>query len=191
MVRQVIVFNSISIDGFYAGKSNEADWMIHDPDVNAAAHDMMNVDTILFGRTTYQMFESYWPQVATNPQAPEAMRLMADELNEMTKVVFSKTLNDVTWQNTLLFNKNLEDEVKKLKQGKGGDITIFGSGSLVKSLANHDLIDEYLLAVTPVILGKGKSFFSDVKKTHLKLMETRSFNSGIVLLHYSTRLSNG
>jgi dihydrofolate reductase len=117
---------------------------------------MMNVDTDLFGRTTYQMFKSYWPQVATNPQAPEAMRIMADELNEMTKVVFSKTLNDVTWQNTLLFNKNLEDEVKKLKQGEGCDITIFGSGSLVKSLANQDLIDEYLLAVTTCHSWDGK-----------------------------------
>lgn len=185
-MRKVIVFNSISIDGYYAGDNNETDWFVHDPEVNKAAHEMMNPDSILFGRATYQMFESYWPHVAKNPQAPQEMKTMANELNEMTKVVFSKTLKEVTWVNSKLFNSNLEEEVKKLKEARGRDITIFGSGTIIQQFANEGLIDEYLLAVTPVIIGKGKSFFKNVKENKLELIETRSFKSGMVLLHYRT-----
>src|SRR4051812_5567790 len=114
-MRKIIVFNSVSIDGYYAGENNETDWFVHDLDVNNAAHEMMNPDTIIFGKTTYQMFESYWPHVKKNPNAPEGMKAMANELNEMTKVVFSETLTDVNWENSVLFNANLGEEIKKLK----------------------------------------------------------------------------
>lgn len=183
-MRKVVMFNSVSIDGYYAGPNGEIDWFIHDPEVNKAAHEMMNPDTVLFGRVTYQMFESYWPLVAKNPNAPEGARSMANELNQMTKVVFSKTQKEVTWENSKLFNGNLADEVRKLKEDQGSDITIFGSGMIVQQLVNEGLIDEYLLAVTPVIVGAGKSLFKDVKKNKLELLETRNFRSGIVLLHY-------
>ncbi|MEK3912187.1 dihydrofolate reductase family protein [Paenibacillus sp. FSL H7-0331] len=183
-MRKVIVFNSVSIDGYFAGPNGEVDWFIHDPAVDKAAHEMMNPDTILFGKATYQMFENYWPHVARDPHASEGARIMANELNQMTKVVFSKTLKEVTWENSKLFHGNLAEEVRKLKQEKGADMTIFGSGTIVQQLANEGLIDELLIVATPVVIGTGKPLFKDVKEMKLVLLETKHFDSGIVVLHY-------
>lgn len=183
-MRKVIVFNRVSIDGYYAGPNGDIDWFIHDPEVDKAAHEMMNPDTILFGKVTYQMFESYWPHVAMDPNAPEGARMIANELSQMTKVVFSKTLKEVNWENSKLVNGNFAEEVRKLKEVKGADITIFGSGTIVQQLAQEGLIDEYLLVVTPVVVGAGKPLFKDIKEMKLDLIETRDFRSGIVLLHY-------
>lgn len=183
-MRKVIMFNRISIDGFFAGPEGEIDWLIHDSEVDKALHKMMDPDTILFGRLTYQMFESYWPHVARDPNASKEARSLANELNEMTKIVFSKTLKEVTWQKSKLVEDNLIKEIRKLTQGEGPDIVIFGSGTIVQQLTNEGLIDEYLIAVTPVILGTGKPLLKNVKKCSLELLETRNFNSGNVLLHY-------
>ncbi|MFD1776944.1 dihydrofolate reductase family protein [Paenibacillus rhizophilus] len=184
-MRKVVVFNNISIDGHYAGPGGDIGWFIHDPEVDKAAHEMMNPDTVLFGRATYQMFESYWPHVANNPNAPEGARMMANELNQMTKVVFSTTLQEVNWENSKLLSGNLAEEVRRLKEGEGADITIFGSGSIVQQLAEEGLIDEYLLVLTPVVIGNGKLLFKEATQMKLELLETRSFSSGIVLLHYT------
>src|SRR3990172_9106801 len=97
----------------------------------------------------------------------------------------SKTMKEVTWENSKLLHGNLIEEVKKLKQGSGASIVIFGSGTIVQQLSNEGLIDEYVLTVTPVVLGTGKPLFKDVKKLDLKLLGTRSFNSGNVLLRYA------
>ncbi|MDQ0192473.1 dihydrofolate reductase family protein [Paenibacillus wynnii] len=186
-MRKIIVFNSVSIDGYYAGQNGAIDWFIHDPEVDQASHELMNPDTILFGRLTYQMFESYWPEVAKNPNAPEGARKMADELNQMTKMVFSTSLTDTSWENSKLFHGNLLEEVRALKEGSGSDITIFGSGTIVQQLANEGLIDEYLLVLTPVVVGGGKPLFKDINRGNFELLETRSFKSGIVLLHYKVK----
>jgi len=183
-MRKVIAFTRVSIDGYYAGPNGEIDWFIHDSEVDKAAHEMMDPDTILFGKATYRMFENYWPHVARDPNAPEGARIIANELNQMTKVVFSKTLKEVVWENSQLFNGNLAEVVRRLKEDKGADITIFGSGSIVQQLANEGLIDEYLLVVTPVVVGKGKPLFKDMEEIKLERIETRDFGSGIVLIHY-------
>ncbi|NGM82053.1 dihydrofolate reductase family protein [Paenibacillus sp. 7124] len=183
-MRKIVLFNNISVDGYYAGPGGEIDWFIHDPEVNQAAHERMSPDTVLFGRATYQMFEGYWPHVAANPKAPEGARRMANELNQMTKVVFSSTLQEVSWMNSRLLSGNLQEEVRRLKEGEGADITIFGSGTIVQQLAKAGLIDEYLLVLTPVVIGNGKPLFIDAGKMKLELLEARSFSSGIVLLHY-------
>lgn len=183
-MRKVTMLNRVSIDGFFAGPNGEIDWFIHDPEVDKAAHEMMRPDTLLLGRVTYQMFESYWPHVATDPNAPKEARILADELTQMTKVVFSKTLEEVTWENTQLVKGDVAKEVKELKQGEGPDITIFGSGTIVQQLTAEGLIDEYLIVLTPIIVGAGKPLFKDVKEINLGLLEAREFNSGNVLLHY-------
>jgi dihydrofolate reductase len=183
-MRKIEMLNRVSLDGFFAGPKGEIDWFIHDPEVEKAAHEMMNPDTLLLGRVTYQMFESYWPSVGKDPNAPQDARRTANELNQMTKVVFSRTLKEVTWENTKLAKEDLAEEVKKLKQGEGPDITIFGSGTIVQQLARKGLIDEYLLTVTPVVLGAGKPLFKDLNRFSLKLLETRNFTSGNVMLHY-------
>jgi len=185
IMRKVIMLNRVSLDGFFAGPNGEIyDWFINDPEVDKAAHEMAQADTILFGRVTYQMFESVWPKVAVDPNAPKEARTTANEVNQMTKVVFSQTLKEVTWQHSQLFKGNLAEEVRKFKQGNGLDIIIFGSGTIVQQLSAEGLIDEYLFVVTPVVLGAGKPLFKDVKKFTLELLEARDFHSGNVLLHY-------
>jgi dihydrofolate reductase len=184
-MRKIVMLNRVSIDGFFAGPNGEIDWFIHDPEIDKAAHEMMQPDTLIFGRVTYQMFESYWPHVAKDPNASREARTLADELTQMKKLVFSKTLKEVGWENTKLITGSLIEEVHRLKQGVGADITIFGSGEIVQQLANQGLIDEYIITLTPVVLGAGKPLFEDVKNINLKLLEARDFGSGSIMLHYS------
>jgi dihydrofolate reductase len=184
-MRKVIVFNRISIDGYFSETDGSThNWFIADPEVDRAAHEMMNPDTIIFGRKTYQLFESFWHGAAEEPSSPPEIRTLADELNAMTKLVFSGTLEELKWKNSILVKNDLPAEIKKLKNGNGPDMVIFGSGTIAQQLTDEMLIDEYLLVVTPVILGSGISFFNGVKKHRLNLLEARSFKSGNVILHY-------
>lgn len=192
-MRRIVMINWVSVDGFFAGPNGEIDWVIRDPEVDKALREPVPGEpastsagpgTMLFGHTTYTLFENSWPPIAKDPNAPEAMRNLAEEINRMTKLVFSKTRQDVTWENSKLFHGNLIEETKKLKQQDGTDIIIFGSGTIVQQLATEGLIDEYLMIVTPVVLGKGKSLFKDVNKLNLQLVQARDFKSGNVLLRY-------
>ncbi len=186
-MRKIVMFNRISMDGFFAGPNGEShEWFVQDQNVGEAAHEMMEPDTVLFGRVTYQLFEGHWPKVEADPKAPKEEQATAKELRNMNKIVFSKTLKGVNWENSELIKGDLIDEVKKLKQGNGSDMVIFGSGTIVQQLTTHGLIDEYVFVVTPVILGAGKSLFKEVDKLNLKLLETRDFKSGNVILHYKT-----
>lgn len=184
-MRKIYMFNRTSLDGFFAGLDGNIDWFIPDPEVDRDIHQMMNPDSCLFGRVTYQLFENYWPMVARNPDAPAGAKTMANELNTMNKLVFSRTLDKLSWENSRLMKRNLVEEVKQLKQGDGKDLVIFGSGSIVQQLAGEDLIDEYLILVTPIALGAGKSLFAGVNHSNFKLVEVKSYRSGNVLLHYA------
>ncbi len=185
-MRKIIVFNLLSVDGFFAGTDGNIDWHVVDAEFNKAAVEMIKpFDTILFGRVTYQLFESYWPGAARDPATSKEDRIIANKINRMTKVVFSKTLDTVTWNNSKLIKGDIGKEVKKLKHTTGLDIVIYGSGTIVQQLANLGLIDEYRLLVNPVILGRGKPMFKEVKdKLNLKLLKTKTFKSGNVLLCY-------
>ncbi len=184
-MRKIIVLNRISVDGYYSGPNGEShEWFVNDPKIEKAAHKMMEPDTVLMGRITYQLFESYWPKAATDKNLPIDAQEMGRELNEMTKLVFSRTLDDVNWENAVLVKNNLTEVARELKREPGGDIVIFGSGTIVQQLTAQALIDEYIFVVTPVILGEGKSFFKDVSQLKLKLLDTKAFNSGNVIFHY-------
>ena len=178
------MLNRISLDGFFAGPNGEIDWFIPDIEVDKAVHEGGNADTVLLGRVTYELFESHWPKVEEDLNAPQEARKTANELTQMTKIVFSQTLKEVTWKNSKLIRRNITEEVKKLKQEKGSGIMIFGSGTIVQQLAAERLIDDYWFIVTPVILGAGKSLFTGIKKLDLKLMGAEKFKSGNVVLHY-------
>jgi dihydrofolate reductase len=186
------MINWVSIDGYFAGPYGEYDWMVRDPEVDQALHEpqageaeAQPPDTMLLGNSTYTLFENSWPQIAKDPNAPPELHKMAEEVNGMTKLVFSRTRREVPWENSRLFHGNLIEEVKTLKQTDGTSILIFGSGSIVQQLAPEGLIDEYLIVVSPVVLGKGKSLFTDAGKQNLQLLEARSFPSGNVLLRYT------
>jgi dihydrofolate reductase len=191
-MRKIVMFNRISIDGFYAAADDNINWFIPDPEADAAIHqpNIVQPDTMLLGRITYQLFESVWPKVAADPNAPQEAHTTANEVNHMTKVVFSTTLQEVTWEKSILIHGNVTAAVRKFKQEDGADFIIFGSGTIIQQLADEGLIDEYLLLVTPVILGTGKLLFQDVKQSRLELLEARSFNSGNVLLRYKPHHQN-
>ena len=131
------------------------------------------------------MFENSWPQIAKDPNAPEELHKLADEVIGMTKIVFSKTRSGVTWENSRLLRGDLIEQVKRLKQQGGLPIIVFGSGTIVQQPSNASLINDYFLTVTPVVLGEGKPLFQDVKKLNLRLLEGRHFKSGNVLLRYA------
>jgi dihydrofolate reductase len=136
---------------------------------------------LVFGRITYELMASYWP----TPMALQNSPIVAKGMNDMPKIVFSRTLNKVSWNNTRLVKGDLTAEVRKLKQEPGPNMVILGSGSIVSQLAQQNLIDEYQVALRPIVLGQGRTMFEGVKdKLNLKLTKSRTFGNGTVFTCY-------
>lgn len=136
------------------------------------------------GGATYRGVERCWAPLLNDPDAPEPLKEVARELTAMTKVVFSKTINDANWSNTQIFDGGLAEVVLELKRHANSDILLLGSGSIVQQLAHERLIDDYIFIVSPVVAGEGKPLFPYVNQLDLALIEARTFDSGNVLLHY-------
>lgn len=182
-MRKIIVFENVTLDGFMAGPKGELDWeMIRDDEAAQYAKEgQSSTDTILLGRVTYDMMAGFWPTPAAASQHP----IFTNFMNDSPKVVFSRTLKKADWKNTIVVKEINKEEILKMKQQPGKNMIIFGSGSIVNQLADLGLIDEYQLMVNPVILGKGKPLFNDVKdRINLKLLKARTFKSGGAALHY-------
>jgi len=181
-VRKVFLFMMVTLDGFFEGPNHEIDWHNVDEEFNEFAIDQLNeVDALLFGRVTYLVMASYWP----TPLAKENDPIIADKMNTVPKIVFSKTLEKVEWNNSRLVKENIAEEVLQLKQQQGRDLAIFGSANLMVSLLQMGLVDELRIMVNPVVLGNGKPLFKGIHDTlNLKLIKTRTFRSGNVLLYY-------
>jgi dihydrofolate reductase len=181
-MRKIMVFENVTLDGFMAGPNGELDWAIQDEEVTQYSKEGQgSTDMFLFGRVTYDMMASFWP----TPAGKSANPVFAEVLNNSSKIVFSSTLEKADWQNTEVVKELTKDELLKLKQQPGKNMMIFGSGTIVNQLTNLGLIDEYQLMVNPVILGKGKPLFKDIKdRMNMKLVKTKTFNNGIVLLQY-------
>ncbi len=190
--RKIIVFNLISLDGFFAGVDGNIDWHNVDDEFNDfAVEQTASFGGIIFGKITYKMFEDFWPKAMDDSKMSPEDKKIGHIINDIWKLVFSKNLKDVTWKNSKLYHKIDPKEVKKWKEYDGKDLVIFGSGTIVTQFANLGLIDEYRLLVNPIVLGKGKSFWKDVKETlKLKLLETRRFKNGNVLLTYAPIYKN-
>lgn len=185
------MFNLVSLDGYYAGMDGNIDWHVVDDEFNQfAIEETQKFGVILFGRVTYKIFEDFWPKAVSDPKMSKEDLEIAKIINDIEKIVFSKTLEEVRetseWKNVRLFKEIIPDEIQKLKKEPGKDMVIFGSGTIVQALTNFNLVDEYRLMVNPVILGKGKLLFKNVKKLNLKLISTKIFKSGNVLLFYKT-----
>jgi dihydrofolate reductase len=185
-MRKVILSNMVTLDGFFEGPNKELDWQIVDGENKEYAIDLLSkVDALLFGRVTYQLMADYWPAAATNPSTPKSDLEIADKMNNLPKIVFSKTLQEVKWNNSRLVKENIAEEISKMKQQPGKDMVIFGSGSIVSTFMQLGLIDEYRILVNPVVLGNGKPLFTGINdKQNLKLLKTRVFSSGVVILYY-------
>jgi len=185
-MRKIIVMNRISLDGFFDDPKGTTDWFIRDNDVDKAVHEMVPpTDTLLLGRISYQHMEQFWPTV--NESFPPEVQTMAKEVNGMPKWVFSRTLKQLTWENSKLLTGDLIPEIKKIKQGQGDGLLMFGSGTLVQPLTEAGLIDDYVFILTPTVLGKGKPQFKQDHKVDLEMVETRTFPSGNVVIHYKRK----
>ncbi len=182
-MRRLTVFNSVSLDGYFVDANGDMRWA-HQQDPEWLAFVNANAggeSTLVFGRVTYEMMAGYWP----TPAALKALPDVAAGMNALPKIVFSRTLKQACWQNTRLVKGDLAAEVRKLKQESGPDLVILGSGSIVSQLTEAHLIDEYQLALTPVILGGGRTMFDGVKApVHLTLKKARTFGNGSVVLWY-------
>jgi len=183
------VFIHVTVDGYFSGPDGEMDWFqsIHDDewkrfsDENAGSGH----STLMFGHTTYEIMKNFWP----TPMAMQMNTKMATIMRNSPKIVFSKTLetpeDDGAWKNVRVFHAVSPREIEELRNTE--DIVILGSGTIVQQLTNLGLIDEYMLVVVPVVLGKGRPLFKDVHRKNLKLHDVRHFKSGIVLLTYRSQ----
>lgn len=186
-MRKVVMINRISVDGYFASNNEMTggmDWFVHDPKVDEAVHKPVKSDTLLLGENTFMLFEQSWVPMLKDPNTPPPLKVTAQELTDMRKIVFAKNVKESEWENTEFPQEDLIAFVQKLKKEDGSDILILGSGTIVQQLANQGLIDEYLFIVSPVVAGEGKALFKDVKQQNLKLVSTESFDSGNVVLHY-------
>jgi len=172
----------ITIDGFFEGVNQSIEWHNVDEEFNEFAIEQLNsADMLFFGRVTYDLMAGYW----TSVNATKDDQDVASKMNTISKIVFSKTLEKADWENAKLIKENLNDEITKLKSQSGKDILVLGSAELVSSLIEMDLIDEFRIMVNPIVIGQGKPLFVNIKKNlNFKLINTRIFNSGNVLLYY-------
>jgi len=142
------------------------------------------IGAVLFGRVTYQLFESYWPHAQDDPAATPSELAYARKINAIPKVVFSRTLRQADWNNTRLVKGDLVQEVTKLKQETGKDLSV-GGLRLIQALTQAALIDEYWLLVQPLLVGKGRPYWDGLEgQINLQLLGTQTFRSGVVVLHY-------
>jgi dihydrofolate reductase len=175
----------LSLDGYFTDMKGDISWARtdnKDPEWRGFVEgNASGGGVLLFGRITYELMVSYWP----TQYAIQNDTIVAKQMNDLPKVVFSRTLDKVSWNNTRLVKGDIVAEVRKLKKESGKGMAILGSGSVVSQLAQENLIDEYQFVVFPIVLGKGRTVFDGLKeKLALKLTRTRAFRNGNVLLCY-------
>ncbi|RFS18272.1 dihydrofolate reductase family protein [Emticicia sp. C21] len=185
-MRKIISFMHISLDGFVAGPNGELNWAKVDEELfDYVGKRISGGDTALYGRTTYQMMESYWPTAGDAPDASKHDVEHSKWYKNAHKIVLSKTLNEADLTNTTIISNNIADRINEIKQQDGEDILLFGSPTATHALIEQNLIDGYWLFLNPTILGQGIPLFADSKdKTNLKLLSTRQFDSGVIELNY-------
>lgn len=180
---KLTAYNFTTLNGYFKDAQGTTSWNKHSgkEESEYAASSMESGSNILvFGRVTYEMMASFWP----TPQALESMPDVAKGMNNSEKMVFSKTLKKADWNNTILVNSDMIEEIKKCKT-EGKNMTILGSGSIITQCAEAGLIDEYEIMINPIALGDGTPMFKGMKRQlDLKLVASRTFKSGIVLLSY-------
>lgn len=184
-MRKLAVFNSVTLDGYFTGENGDLEWAhrnADDPERNEfVAGNAKGGGALLMGRVTYDMMVSYWPTPAAMQNMPE----VAKGMNEMQKLVFSRTLTESSWNNTTILTGDPAAEARRLKGEPGPGITILGSGSIVSQLTEAGLIDAYTIVVVPVVIGKGRTLFEGVsRQLPMKLTNTRKFGNGNVVLSY-------
>jgi dihydrofolate reductase len=184
-MRRLVVFNQLSVDGYFTDAHGDMSW------AKEGADDEFNRFTteraqgggvLLFGRVTYEMMESFWP----TPEAARMLPKVAEQMNKLPKVVFSRTMKEARWKNTTLVKDDLEGTIRHMKAQPGPDMAIMGSGTVVSQLAETGLVDAYELIINPVALGAGRTIFNGIReRVNLTLTESRMFKNGKVFLCYA------
>ena len=188
-MRKVIFLIHLSLDGFTAGPNDELDWIAYDHELEQDAHSLHDrTDAVIWGRRTYELMAGYWLTVPDNPASTQAELEHARFLDKATKIVVSRTLKRIEWnnaQNTVLIKDHIAEEINTIKQQPGKDLWLLGSPMLAQTFMQLDLIDEYRVNINPTILGHGKALFAGVSRPiSLKLLESKTFQSGVIALRY-------
>jgi dihydrofolate reductase len=177
-MRKIVAGLFVSLDGVFEAPETWHFPYFNDEMSEAVASQMAAADTLLLGRRTYEEFAAYWADKGSEVE-------LADQLNGMPKLVASTTLETVEWQNSSLIEGDVAVALRRLKQQPGRDISISGSGMLVRSLLADGVLDELRLLVHPIVVGSGKRLFDDVAgRVPLKLVESRTFSTGVLYLTY-------
>lgn len=186
-MRRIIVSMNITIDGFMAAADGGLDWHAQnwtDDMSDLLAQQLSNADTILLGKNTYSAMAAYWPAVSTGLLLSRSDLAYASMINSCEKVVCSTTLNNPRWENSKVISSNIRKEISKLKGLPGKDILVYGSHKLVRFLSKFNLIDEYLLWLYPVSIGRGMPLFHQQQK--LAFAGAKTLSSGVVVLKYQS-----
>lgn len=185
---KITSFTFITLNGFFKGQNEDTSWHPHDGEAAEYANKASDADNILlFGRKTFEMMESFWP----SPMASELFPIVAENMNKAQKIVCSNTLKKADWKNTTILKGDIIEQISQLKKNEKKTVTILGSGSLLTQLsdAGPGLIDEYIIMLDPIALGKGTSIFEGIQNNlELKLVSSQVFKKdGIVLLIYERK----
>jgi dihydrofolate reductase len=189
-MRKIILNLALTLDGFIEGPNGELDWLVKDETVDFA--DILNdilrdKDIIFYGRESYEKWGNYQPPEDSSQKIKDAYKLM----HSKQKYVFSKTKTGDR-SNAIFINSDIEERVMAIKQQPGKNIWLYGGAKLFATLLNLNLVDEYRLAVHPVIIGKGRPLFQHIEDRHkLELAEVKGYRSGVVLMTYKTAGSSG
>jgi dihydrofolate reductase len=187
-MRNVLLFMHLSLDSFVSGPKGELDWGGgFEQEMNEELlYELVRADyTVLLGRVAYHELAAAWPKIPDTPGSSKGEKAFAHWISQAPKIVFSKTLSQGEWANSSVVKGDIAEEIKKLKQQEGKDLVLFGGARLAQAFVERDLIDEYRLVVHPVLLGQGKSLFSENKNMlALKLIQAKAFQAGAVLLRY-------
>lgn len=186
-MRKLVLFMHVSLDGYASDSNGGLGWIPYNEEFEKYAEEVVaEVGSPVYGRTTYRMMESYWPTVLDDPDASRHDKEHAQWVQDVKKIVISGTMDKAEWNNTMVIKDNIAEEIKALKEQPGKNLVIFGSPGAAKTLLELGLVDEFLLTICPVVLGGGKSAFDGVvEKTKLKLLSSRTFNSGILATRYA------
>jgi len=181
-MRKLSAFEFTTLNGFYKGQENDISWHRHGGEESNYSEEMLQEgNTLLFGRVTYEMMVGYW----TSPMATEHYPVVAAGMNNADKIVFSKSLEKAGWKNTKLIKENIVEEMRRMKEMPGKNMNILGSGTIATIFADAGLLDEIQIMIDPILIGNGTPLFRILKKNmELKLISTRTFKSGTVILTY-------
>lgn len=183
---KLVVFNQVTLDGYFSGLDGDYSWAYRPGSQDAEWQAFVQGNAsgggvLLFGRKTYDLMASWWP----TPQAAAAMPAVAERMNGLQKIVFSRTLKTVSWQNSRLVSTDLAEEIGRLKSTPGPDMAILGSGNLVAQLAEAGLVDEFQVVINPVVIGAGRTMFEGVsRRLMLRRTNERAFGNGNVVVCY-------